>query len=88
MYYKDGRMETTGWLSAGKVSNKTVKLFEEYGENEGYRSASKIYIVLGVVFFLALLGEVITFKIEDSAEKSMMEEDAKVRCRNERRQRI
>lgn len=73
VYYKDGSIETTGWLSAAKVSDKTDQLFEEYGENEGSRSAEKIYCALGVVFFLALLGEVIVFKIEDSVEKSMME---------------
>ena len=77
VYYKDGSSKTTGWLSAGKVSDKSVQIFNECGENEGSRRASKIYFALGAVFFFALLSEVITFKIEDSVDNSLMEEDAK-----------
>lgn len=73
VYYKDGSSKTTGWLSAGKVSDKSVQIFNECGENEGSRSAEKIYLALGVVFFLALLGEVITFKIEDYVDNSLKE---------------
>lgn len=76
VYYKDGSIETTGWLSDAKVSNETDQLFREHGENEGSRNAGKIYLALGVVFFLALLGEVITFKAEDSVDNSLMEEDS------------
>ena len=75
VYYKDGSIETTGWLSAAKVSDATDQFFREYGENEGSRNAGKIYLALGVVFFLALLGEVITFKAEDSVDNSLREED-------------
>ncbi len=85
VYYKDGSNETTGWLHASKVSNKTVQLVEEYGENEGSRSARKVYFALSAVFFLTLLSEVIILKIENFVEKSLMEEDAKEKCRNERR---
>lgn len=79
VYYKDGSMRTTGVLRAGGVSNEMVKLVEEYGENEGSRSARKIYFVLSAVFLLVLLSEVITIRIEDSVEKSLMEEETRTR---------
>ena len=73
VYYKDGSMEATGWLSAGKVPGESLQLFVEYGENEGSRNARKVYFVLGAVFFLALLGEAIAFKVEDSVDNSLMD---------------
>lgn len=75
VYYEDGSIETTGWLRESKVSNKASQLINEYGENEGSRSADKIYFALGVVFFLALLSEVITCKIENLADNFLVEED-------------
>lgn len=77
VHYKDGSMKTTGVLRSGDVSNEMAQLIREYGENEGSRRASKIYFALGAVFFFALLSEVITFKIEDSVDNSLMEVDAK-----------
>lgn len=77
VYYKDGSVETTGYLHESKVSHETYQLIREYGENEGSRRANKIYFVLSAVFFVALLGEVITFKREDSVENSLMDENAK-----------
>ena len=75
VYYRDGSMKTTGVLRSGDVSNEMAQLIREYGENEGSRRASKIYFALGAVFFFALLSEVITFKIEDSVDNSLMESD-------------
>ncbi len=77
VYYKDGSMKTTEVLRSGDVSNEMIQLVREYGENEGSRRANKIYFILGAVFFIALLSEVITFKIEESVENSLMETDAK-----------
>ena len=79
VYYKDGSMKTTGVLRSGNDSNEMAQLIREYGENEGSRRASKIYFALGAVFFFALLSEVITFKIEESVENSLMEADAKTK---------
>ena len=79
VYYKDGSMKTTEVLRSGDVSNEMDQLVRKYGENEGSRRANRIYFILGVVFFIALFSEVITFKIEESVENSLMEADAKTK---------
>ena len=79
VYYEDGSMKTTEVLRSGDVSNEMDRLVNEYGENEGSRRAGKIYFILGAVFFAALLGEVITFKIEESVDNSLMEADTKTK---------
>ena len=79
VYYKDGSMKTTEVLRSGDVSDEMDQLVREYGENEGSRRAYKIYFILGAVFFVALFSEVITFKIEESVENSLMEADAKTK---------
>lgn len=88
VYYKDGSMKTTGVLRSGDVSNEMSQLVGAYGEDEGSRRANTIYLVLGAVFFIALLSEVITYKIEEHVDNSLMETDAKMKWQNERRQRI
>lgn len=88
VYYRDGSMKTTGVLRSGDVSNEMSQLVGAYGEDEGSRRANTIYLVLGAVFFIALLSEVITYKIEEHVDNSLMETDAKMKWQNERRQRI
>ena len=88
VYYKDGSMKTTGVLRSGDVSNEMSQLVREYGEDEGSRRAYTIYLILGAVFFIALLSEVITFRIEEHVDNSLMETDTKMKWQNERRQRI
>lgn len=71
VYYKDESMKITEVLRYGDVSNEMDQLVREHGEIEGSRAASKIQLILGVVFFMVILGEVITFKVEESVENKM-----------------